>query len=79
MNKVTHNHAESDRELIEQLGGTSQVARLLGYPRNGGPQRVNHWKSRGIPAEVKLAHPEIFLTNLLTNRKRKVKPKTVGA
>jgi hypothetical protein len=79
MNKVTQLHAHADRELIERLGGTSKLAKLLGYPQAGGPQRVNHWKTRGIPAEVKLAHPEIFLTNLLTNRKRKVKPKPVEA
>jgi hypothetical protein len=25
---------------------------------------VNNWKKRGIPAAVKLAHPEIFLLHL---------------
>lgn len=51
----------SDRELIERLGGPTKVAELLGYQKFGGVQRVQNWTTRGIPARVKLEHPEIFL------------------
>jgi hypothetical protein len=50
-----------DKELIETLGGPAKVAELLGYDKEGGAQRVNNWLTRGIPARVKLDHPEIFL------------------
>lgn len=52
---------DMDRELIERLGGPAKVAELLGFDKKGGIQRVHNWKERGIPAAVKLAHPEIFL------------------
>lgn len=48
---------QSDKKIIEQLGGTSQVAKLI----KSSPQRVHNWKNRGIPASVKLAYPELFL------------------
>lgn len=47
----------ADSKLIEQLGGTSQVAKLT----KSSPQRVHNWKTRGIPAAMKLAYPELFL------------------
>lgn len=54
-----------DWQLIERLGGASEVARLLGYPEKGGAQRVHNWKFRGIPAEVKLQRPDLFLADLI--------------
>lgn len=51
----------TDRELIESLGGPAKVARLLGLPTKGGVQRVHNWLTRGIPAQVKLDNPELFL------------------
>lgn len=54
-----------DWQLIERLGGASEVARLLGYPEKGGAQRVHNWKFRGIPAEVKLQRPDLFLPDLI--------------
>ena len=53
-----------DRARIDALGGCTKVADLLGLPKQGGAQRVSNWKSRGIPADVKLAYPEIFLVNM---------------
>ncbi len=50
-----------DKQLIESLGGPANVAKLLGYNKPGGVQRVNNWLSRGIPSKVKLEYPEIFL------------------
>lgn len=51
----------TDAELIESLGGATRVAELLGYDKEGGVQRVHNWIGRGIPARVKLDHPELFL------------------
>lgn len=51
----------TDSQLIDDLGGPAKVAELLGYEKHGGTQRVNNWKSRGIPAKVKLDHPDVFL------------------
>ena len=56
---------DADKALIETLGGPAKVAELLGYEKEGGPQRVSNWRTRGIPSEVKLNHPDIFLKHLL--------------
>jgi hypothetical protein len=56
---------DSDSALIDRLGGPSKVAEALGYDKaKGGVQRVQNWKKRGIPADVKLQHPELFLSDL---------------
>ncbi len=52
----------TDGELIEKLGGPAKVCELLAIPKAGGIQRVQNWKSRGIPARVRLQHPEVFAT-----------------
>lgn len=52
----------SDSDLIEKLGGPTQLARLLDYRKPGSVQRVQNWKARGIPARVKLARPDLFMT-----------------
>ena len=51
---------ERDRALIAALGGAAKVAALLGFT-NGGVQRVHNWTTRGIPAAVKVARPELFM------------------
>lgn len=51
---------DEDRDLIAELGGSTKLAKRLGFG-DGGVQRVNNWKTRGIPARVKLDYPEIFL------------------
>lgn len=52
----------NDAQLIEQLGGPAALAKRLGYDKtNGGVQRVQNWKKRGIPSAVKLEHPDVFL------------------
>ena len=53
---------EGDKKLIDDLGGPARVAELLGYPKHGGIQRVQNWTTRGIPAKVRLAHPQLFQT-----------------
>jgi hypothetical protein len=52
---------KSDSELIHDLGGAAKVADLLGYKKPGGVQRVHNWISRGIPAQVKITFPHLFL------------------
>ncbi len=61
----TNDTPHQDWQLIERLGGASEVARLLGYPEKGGAQRVHNWKFRGIPADVKLQRPDLFLPDLI--------------
>ncbi len=51
---------DDDRTLILNYGGPAKLARMLGYGR-WGTNRVSNWMTRGIPAHVKVAHPEIFL------------------
>lgn len=65
-----HPDIESDRQTIERLGGPTKLAELLGYDKTaGGVQRIQNWKKRGIPSEVKLQRPDLFLTELMdTNR-----------
>ncbi len=51
-----------DKKLIEELGGPTKVAELLGYDKaHGGVQRVQNWMTRGIPPKEKLARPDLFL------------------
>lgn len=57
-----------DAKLIDELGGDTRLAELLGYAKVGGPQRVHNWRTRGIPADVKLAYPELFLRDLVIAR-----------
>lgn len=57
-------HAEQahpDWALILALGGPAKVAEILGLPKNGGVQRVQNWKHRGIPPAVKVQYPALFL------------------
>ena len=59
-----------DAALIDAHGGPAEVARKLCL--NGfGTQRVFHWRTRGIPAQVKLAHPDLFLPGWKAPRKSK--------
>lgn len=51
----------NDKKLIDDLGGPTKVAELLGYDKHGGVQRVQNWMTRGIPPKVKLEHPDLFL------------------
>lgn len=60
-----------DRKLIEDLGGPSKVAELLHFPKQGGAQRVQNWLTRGIPAKVKVEHPELFMPGSVKSKKRK--------
>lgn len=50
-----------DAILIEELGGPTAVSDLLNFEKPNGPARVANWQVRGIPAQVKVDHPEIFM------------------
>jgi hypothetical protein len=61
-----HSDIEADRLTIEHLGGPTKLAELLGYDKKaGGVQRIQNWTKRGIPSDVKLRWPELFLTELM--------------
>ena len=51
----------TDTELIAHYGGPAKLARLLGFPEQGGVQRIQNWTTRGIPPAVKVQFPELFL------------------
>lgn len=52
----------TDRDLIMKHGGPAALAELLKFRKPGGVQRVQNWMTRGIPAKVKLDHPDLFLS-----------------
>lgn len=59
MDTTTIRHPDTD--VIDALGGASEVARKLGFdPQAGGAQRVQNWKYRGIPEIWKLRRPDVF-------------------
>jgi hypothetical protein len=59
----------NDKDLIRYLGGATKVADLLGYNKDkGGVQRVHNWIERGIPSDVKLQYPRIFLRKNLPKK-----------
>ena len=59
---------KNDSEIIESLGGASKVAELIGLDKKaGGVQRVHNWIQRGIPAQVKLNFPELFIPDWKSN------------
>lgn len=53
-----------DKALIDSYGGARGLVKLLKWDSEGGCQRINNWKTRGIPSSVKLAYPKIFLKKL---------------
>lgn len=55
---------ETDRTLIDDLGGPAKVAVLLGLP-GAGTQRVHNWMRRGIPPAVKVEFPHYFMPNMV--------------
>lgn len=44
------------------------MAQLLGFEK-GGVQRVQNWIERGIPSQVKVEHPEIFIVPFLLQQR----------
>lgn len=54
----------SDADLIRSLGGPSVVAKKIASGKPVSAQRVQNWLTRGIPAQVKLDHPHLFLRHM---------------
>ena len=59
----------TDKELIQSLGGPAKVADLLKLTGPGRTQRVYNWMTRGVPAQIKVDFPHIFM-----QRRPKAKP-----
>ncbi|WP_347472736.1 hypothetical protein ABEF81_08790 [Acinetobacter thermotolerans] len=59
MNNSSENNTRisPDWKLVEELGGATKVASLLKFK----VQRVQNWKTRDIPAAIKLKYPKLFL------------------
>lgn len=51
---------KNDAQLIDDLGGPAKVAEMLGFKADTGTQRVHNWKTRGIPAAIRLRFLDIF-------------------
>lgn len=47
-----------DQLMIEKLGGVKAISESLGYNYT----TVHNWLTRGIPAQVKLDHKDVFLS-----------------
>lgn len=47
-----------DADLIDRLGGSSEVARKLG--ERYSVQRVGNWKTRGVPELLKWQRQDVF-------------------
>jgi hypothetical protein len=63
---------KDDIEIIESLGGATKLAEILGYDKQaGGVQRVHNWLSRGIPPQVKLDRPDLFMPTWKVPRSNK--------
>lgn len=51
----------NDSDLIDALGGPARMAERLNLkPEKGRVQRVHNWRTRGIPARIKLDHAALF-------------------
>ena len=70
---IVFNWRMNDKDLIDHLGGPASLAKLLGYRTESGTQRVHNWKARGIPAQVKMAHPELLMPALMAKLRKQAK------
>lgn len=60
LNNVFNLCMHLDAGLISHMGGSTKVAARLGYDlKKGGIQRVQNWKTRGIPPGVERDNPWI--------------------
>ncbi|WP_370682240.1 hypothetical protein [Comamonas sp. GB3 AK4-5] len=65
-----------DAELISHMGGATKLAVRLGYDlKEGGVQRVQNWKSRGIPPAVERDNPWITRIRRAVSRQAAAQPK----
>lgn len=69
----------TDAQLIDSHGGPVKLAEKLGWSESKAVQRIHNWKSRGIPAAVKLKFPAIFLSGEYMAPSAQAEPKTEEA
>lgn len=61
-----HTDLHPDSKIIDDLGGPAKLAEKLGYDKTaGGVQRIQNWRTRGIPDRVRIKFPELFMTDLI--------------
>lgn len=58
------NQIERDAALIRQLGGPTKVVKAIGSDKKISVQRVQNWLTRGIPSQIKVEYPHIFMPEL---------------
>ena len=58
MRHMANTKTHPDAALIDCLGGAKHVADLTSSKAHA----VYKWRKRGIPARVKLYHPDLFMT-----------------
>lgn len=51
----------TDAELINLHGGPARLAEKLGWHESRALQRIHNWRTRGIPAAIKLKYQHLFL------------------
>jgi hypothetical protein len=61
MGRKTQAPQHADAAIIERLGGSTLAAQLLGIKGSHAAQRVSNWRTRGIPAAVKLANYKLLV------------------
>lgn len=59
-----------DAALIDKHGGAAALAKKL-MLKGRGQERVQNWKTRGIPPSIKLMYPEYFLPAMKRTTTRK--------
>lgn len=63
--------ANETKALIAKVGGPFELAKLLGIDgEKWWPQRINNWKSRGMPPAVVLQHYDT-IQGLRVDKRRK--------
>lgn len=67
MPSIKNTNIKADRQLIEQLGGPTKLAKQLRLSGTHPVQRVQNWMVRGIPSAVKVQHPALFMPNWLAS------------
>ena len=55
-------NAKITRRLIDHVGGPKAFAKTLGldYTEQGQAQRINNWRTRGLPARVILNNYQLL-------------------
>lgn len=68
-----------DHQVIEKLGGSTVLAARLWPDKPFGVQRVQNWRWRGIPALVRLEHPDVFPRDIFGQAPSKPAAKRIAA